>query len=466
MPDVIMPRLSDSMEEGTIIRWLVADGSTVSVGEELVEIETDKATMTYEADAAGTFHRAAAEGETLAIGAVIAHVLAPGEALVGAAAAPASPAPSAPAGGASSAPVSAAPSAPAGAAGGSAPPANGASTAAGSAAAGDAAAGGAATAAGGRIKASPVARRLAAALNIDLASLVGTGPDGRIVKRDVESAPAAPTADTAPEAPAPAATSGDLSATTALTSPNAPGEEATPAGVAPVETAKGVVTEHAISRVQQTIARRMAEAKATMPDFTLTTEIDMDAAVELRAQLKAAAGDGPAPSYNDFVVKAAAQALRAHPRANGAYKDGRFELFERVNVGVAVAAQDALLVPTVMDADRRSLGEIARDTRRLAAAARDGKLTAAELAGGTFSVSNLGMFGVTHFTAVLNPPQAAILAVGALEQRAVVRDGAIVPGHRMTVTLTCDHRILYGADAAAFLADIRANLEQPLRLAL
>jgi pyruvate dehydrogenase E2 component (dihydrolipoamide acetyltransferase) len=239
----------------------------------------------------------------------------------------------------------------------------------------------------------------------------------------------------------------------ALTSPHAP------------VGAKGAVTEQELSRVQQTIARRMVEAKATMPDFTLTAEVDMDAAVELRARLKALGGE-VVPSYNDFVVKAAALALRAHPRANGAYRDGRFELFERVNVGIAVAAQDALLVPTVVDADRRSLGEIARDARRLAAAARDGKLTAAELAGGTFSVSNLGMFGVTHFTAVLNPPQAAILAVGALEQRAVVRDGEIVPGHRMTITLTCDHRILYGADAAAFLADIRLVLEQPLRLAL
>jgi pyruvate dehydrogenase E2 component (dihydrolipoamide acetyltransferase) len=299
-------------------------------------------------------------------------------------------------------------------------------------------------------------------LNIDLATLVGSGPDGRIVKRDVEAVPATEPVAAAPD-PTPEEAFGGSNGPQPFNPPNVPAV----AAPAAVETAKGRVTEQAISRVQQTIARRMAEAKATMPDFTLTTEVDMEAAVELRATLKALAGDGgAAPSYNDFVVKACAQALRAHPRANGAYKDGRFELFERVNVGVAVAAQDALLVPTVHDADRRSLGEIARDTRRLAAAARDGKLTAAELAGGTFSVSNLGMFGVTHFTAVLNPPQAAILAVGALEHRAVVRDGEVVAGHRMTITLTCDHRILYGADAAAFLADIRANLEQPLRLAL
>jgi pyruvate dehydrogenase E2 component (dihydrolipoamide acetyltransferase) len=228
--------------------------------------------------------------------------------------------------------------------------------------------------------------------------------------------------------------------------------------------AKGAVEVVELSRVQATIARRMSEAKATMPEFTLTVEVDMDAAVELRDRFKAL-GD-VVPSYNDFVVRAAALALRAHPRANGAYRDGRFELYEHVNVGVAVAAEDALLVPTVADADRRSLGEIARDTRRLAAGARDGTLTAAELSGGTFSVSNLGMFGIREFTAVLNPPQAAILAVGALERRPVVRDGEVVAGHRMSMTLTCDHRILYGADAARFLADIRAGLEQPLRLAL
>jgi pyruvate dehydrogenase E2 component (dihydrolipoamide acetyltransferase) len=463
MPDVIMPRLSDSMEEGTIIRWLVADGATVAVGDELVEIETDKATMTYEADAAGVFRRGAGEGETLAVGVAIGRVgkaaglSAASFARAGAAASSAA----VPAAGPSAPVPTAAPSAaPAGASGGVGASANGASRGSG---AGAGVGGGPSAAAvgSGRVKASPVARRLAAALNIDLASLAGSGPDGRIVKRDVEAVPAAAAPDT-PPAPAPEQAFGGSNGFQPFNPPHAPVDGAS----APVATAKGRVTEQAISRVQQTIARRMAEAKATMPDFTLTTEVDMDAAVQMRATLKALAGDDPAPSYNDFVVKACAQALRQHPRANGAYRDGRFELFERVNVGVAVAAQDALLVPTVHDADRRSLGEIARDTRRLAAAARDGKLTAAELAGGTFSVSNLGMFGVTHFTAVLNPPQAAILAVGALEQRAVVRDGEVVAGHRMTITLTCDHRILYGADAAAFLADIRANLEQPLRLAL
>jgi len=411
---ITMPRLSDSMEEGTIVRWLVEDGAEVEVGTELVEIETDKATMPYESDVAGVLHIGAQAGDVLPVGAEIGQVLAPGE----------TPAPAA-------------------AAAGAAPAAPAASAAAAGNGGGTALLERPATAT--RVKASPVARRIAAELNIDLATLVGSGPDGRIVKRDVEQAASV----AAPAAPAPAP------------EPAAP----EPQPVAGGERGDTRVVD--LSRVQQTIARRMADAKAAMPEFTVSTDVDMDAAVALRAQLKAAAAEGdPVPSYNDFVVKAAALALRAHPKANGSYRDGRFELYERINVGVAVAAEDALLVPTVFDADRRSLGAIAAETRRLAAAGREGRLTPADLSGGTFSVSNLGMLGVTHFTAVLNPPQAAILAVGALEQRAVVRDGVVVPGHRMTLTLTCDHRILYGADAAAFLADIRAALEQPLRLAL
>jgi pyruvate dehydrogenase E2 component (dihydrolipoamide acetyltransferase) len=219
--------------------------------------------------------------------------------------------------------------------------------------------------------------------------------------------------------------------------------------------------------MQQLVARRMAESRATVPDFTLTTAIDMERCVEMRADLKAATPEGGAvPSYNDMVVKACALALREYPRANGSYRDGHFELFSRVNVGVAVAAQDALVVPTVFDADSKSLGQIARDARALAERVRANAITPPELSGGTFTVSNLGMFGVTRFNAVINPPQAAILAVGALEQRAVVIDGEVVARHQMDVTLACDHRILYGADAARFLARVRELLEQPLALVL
>ncbi len=212
--------------------------------------------------------------------------------------------------------------------------------------------------------------------------------------------------------------------------------------------------------MQQTIARRMAESKATIPDFTLQADVDMEECVKLRAQLKAISSED-APTYNDMVVKACALALREHPRANGSYKDGALQLHSRVNVGVAVAAQDALVVPTVFDADSKALGEIAREARALAARVRDGSITPPELGGGTFTVSNLGMYGIKSFNAIINPPQAAILSVGSVEQRVVVRDGGLTPRHTMTLTLVCDHRILYGADAAEFLARIRELLQAP-----
>jgi pyruvate dehydrogenase E2 component (dihydrolipoamide acetyltransferase) len=191
--------------------------------------------------------------------------------------------------------------------------------------------------------------------------------------------------------------------------------------------------------------------------------------VRVREQLKQMVLEGsPAPTFNDMVVKACALALREHPRANGAYRDGRVELFSRVNVGIAVAARDALVVPTIFDADRRTLGEIARESRELAAKVREGRVTPPELSGGTFTVSNLGMYGVDNFAAVINPPQAGLLAVGAVAQKPAVEAGSgrLVARHMMGVTLACDHRILYGADGAQFLARVRELLEQPLAMAL
>jgi pyruvate dehydrogenase E2 component (dihydrolipoamide acetyltransferase) len=270
---------------------------------------------------------------------------------------------------------------------------------------------------------------------VDLSNIQGSGPGGRIVKADVEGAgvPAAPAQSNATE----------------------------------TETAKGVTTYQELTRLQQVVSRRMAESKATAPHFYLQAEIDMSAAVEARARLKGLTPEGGVvPSFNDMVVKACALALREFPLANGAYRDGRFELYSRVNVGVAVAAQDALVVPTVFDADRRGLREIASDARVLAAKVRDGSITPPELSGGTFTVSNLGMYGVSNFSAVINSPQAAILAVGAIAERPVVRDGEIRTAHLLGVTLACDHRILYGAPAAEFLARIRSLLEEPLSLAL
>ncbi len=429
-----MPRLSDSMEEGTILRWLKAAGDEVAHGDELVEIETDKANMVYEADQDGPLEIVAQEGATLPIGAVIARI-GGGDGPAAAAVAPAAAAVEQtagpkPAGGAA-------------AGGPAAPVAPGAATPVPAAAPGG---GG-----NGRLKASPVARRMARELGLDLAALAGSGPGGRIVKADVEAAAAGGAAAATPAAPAPA-------------SPAPPAPVA--AGMGEPGAAKGEVTPVELSKTQQVIARRMAESKATVPDFTLTTEVEASSLVELRSQLKALGGETPVPSFNDMVVKACALALREHPRANGAYRDGRFELFSRVNVGVAVAAEDALVVPTVFDADRKSLGEIAREARALAERVRAGRITPPELAGGTFTVSNLGMFGITQFSAVINPPQAAILAVGALREAAVVRDGVIAAGHLMTLTLSCDHRILYGAAAAEFLAAVRGKLEAPLALAL
>jgi len=428
VPDVVMPRLSDSMEEGTILRWLVSSGDSVSRGDEIVEIETDKANMTYEADASGVFEIVASEGDTLPIGELIARIGdGAGTSDSGQAAEPAATAePTAatePAASAERATPAPSPSMPA---------------------VGERSAEPAPTGENGRVKASPIARRLARERGVDLAALTGSGPGGRIVKADVEAAPA--------EAPA---------------APATPHEVPGPVTAGERGGGKGETTVEELSRTQQTIARRMAESKATVPDFYVATEVDMAAAVAVREQLKALASDEhPAPSFNDFVVKAAALALREFPRANGAYKDGKFELYERVNVGVAVAAENALIVPTVFDADEKSLGEIALETRALAARVRAGQITPPEVSGGTFTVSNLGMFGVTEFTAIINGGQAGILTVGALRDVPVVVDGAVVPGRRMTLTLVSDHRILYGADAAQVLARIRALLESPLALAL
>jgi pyruvate dehydrogenase E2 component (dihydrolipoamide acetyltransferase) len=424
------------MEEGTILRWLKANGDDVRRGDELVEIETDKATMTYEADQDGVLEIVAAEGATLAIGEVIASIgegSGPNGGDPAAAAAPTqAPEPEVrepvveepkveePA---VEEPAVEAPETPA------AMPAGEQDE---------------------RVKASPVARRIARAQGVDLAAVSGSGPGGRIVKADVEAA--APGAAAAVAQSEPAA---------------APAEPPPTSAPADVVTAKGDVRVQELTRTQQVIARRMAEAKATVPEFTLEAEIDMDAAVGAREELKTMAGeDAVVPSYNDMIVKACALALREFPRANGAYRDGHWELYSRVNVGVAVAGQDSLVVPVVFDADSKALGEIARETRALSARVRDGSITPPELSGGTFTVSNLGMYGISNFTAVINPPQAAILAVGALVERPVVREGAVVPGHVMPVTLACDHRILYGADAAEFLGRIRALLEHPAALAL
>jgi pyruvate dehydrogenase E2 component (dihydrolipoamide acetyltransferase) len=424
-----MPRLSDSMEEGTILSWLKQVGDEIAVGDELVEIETDKANMAYEADVAGTLSEILAkEGETLPIGTPIALIGGDGDSGEGRGARPAGPVSDTtlpPERGGSPA---------------SSPPAGDSDQADAEVPAAPAAAN------GERIKASPIAKRLARERGLDLATLHGSGPGGRIVKSDVEGA----------EAQAGLAPSTQLE-----------GVSPAPAAGTSVETAKGETAIQEPNKTQQTIARRMAESKATAPHFYLTNEIDMGKAVEARAAIKAAVKEGDmVPSFNDMVVKACAIALREFPKANGAYRDGRFELYSRVNVGVAVAATEALVVPTVFDADRKGLRQIAAETRALAAKVRDGSVIPPELSGGTFTVSNLGMYGIDSFEAVINMGQAAILSVGAIREAPAVRDGQVVPAQLMKATIACDHRILYGAEGAEFLARVKALLEEPVSLAL
>jgi pyruvate dehydrogenase E2 component (dihydrolipoamide acetyltransferase) len=453
MPDIVMPRLSDSMEEGTILAWMRKVGDEIEVGDEIVEIETDKANMAYESDVAGTLTEILAEeGATLPIGTPSARV-GDSEGSSPSAAGPVGAASPTVLGGEAASAPRGTPASP--------PPAG----------EGQEIAGPSETAktdgvgAGGseRVKASPVARRIAEEKGVDLSTIQGSGPGGRIVKSDVKKAAASSAGDAGAGVPRGAegaqrpSTVGDAAAA----GPAAEGSAPSP------ETAKGQVTYEDLSKLQSTIARRMSESKATAPHFYLEAEIDMSRAVEARARLKATAGEGEVvPSFNDMVVKACALALREHPRANGAYRDGRFELYSRVNVGVAVAAQDALVVPTVFDADRKGLRQIASDSRALAQRVREGTITPPELSGGTFTVSNLGMYGIDNFSAVINTPQAAILAVGAIKERPVVRDGALTSAQMLYVTLACDHRILYGAPAAEFLARVRTLLEEPLSLAL
>jgi pyruvate dehydrogenase E2 component (dihydrolipoamide acetyltransferase) len=409
-----MPQLSDSMEQGLVLQWLIADGAAVQIGDALLEIETDKATMTYQAEVAGTLRIVVPEGSTVSVGEVIATIgaeapsapEAPGRPIADDLAAP--PAPTADGNGRT---AIADPCAPA----------------------------------------TPVARRLAAVHGIELAMIHGTGPRGRITKSDVLGAAAIQAPLCAPKtAPSPAPRAPEPAPTLTATS----GNDTRRAGE--------------LTRLQQVVARRMAESKSTIPHFQVQTEVAMGPALALRGELKslAAGHEQPAPSLNDMIVKACAIALRGHPHANGSYRDGRFELHDRVNVGIAVAADGALVVPTVFDADVKSLGQVAADTRRLATRVRDGSATPPELSGATFTVSNLGMFGMTAIMPVINPPQAAILGVGAVRD-ALARDatGEIVDRPLLTITLSCDHRILYGADAARFLADVRVLLETPLRIA-
>jgi pyruvate dehydrogenase E2 component (dihydrolipoamide acetyltransferase) len=513
--DVTMPRLSDSMEEGTVLKWLVEEGGEVKRGEPLVEIETDKANMTYDADSDGVLVEILAqEGDTLPIGEVIARIGEEGEAKSGGADEEASGGEAEAeadekaegdeaeggeaheAAGDEEAAEEAEPAKAEGEAEGEgeaeaetegeaeAEGEDGEDEAAaegeGEAAVAGAEGGGGETQAGagtatrektsegngdGRVKASPVARRMARDLGVELAQLEGTGPGGRIVKADVQAA--AENGGAKAEAKAEEGDGAAKAKAETKEEPKRAEEEKEPAKEPQRAEAgpKGEAEIQELTRLQQTVSRRMAESKATAPDFSIALTVDMTAAVELRERLKQISD--PVPSFNDMVVKAAANTLREFPRVNGAYRDGKFELYENVNVGIAVAAQDALVVPTLFDADKKSLGQIARDARNVIEKVKEKTVTPPELSGGTFTVSNLGMFGIEQFTAIINPPQAAILTVGKLEKKPAVDDkGKLVARDQMVLTLVCDHRILYGADGAQFLARVKELLEQPLSLAL
>ena len=416
--EIPLPRLSDSMEEGTIVSWLKASGDSVAPGDPLAEIETDKATMEYEAEDGGVLEILVAEGATVALGEIIARLL-PAGSEVSAAPSPAASAAAAPA---PAAPATVVDEPDAG------PPATTPSPAPADTAAQPAAA------PGTRVLATPVARRMAAQLGLDIAAISASGRRGQIVKADVQAHADAPAADGSRNGGSP--------------------PTATPSN--------GAVHREELTRTQRTIARRMAESRALVPDFEVSVDIDMTACLQLRSELSELVD--PLPSLNDMVVRACALALRDHPHVNAAFREDGFDLFDSVNVGIAVAAEDALLVAVLPDTDRLRLSEIAVLSRRLAGRARSGEITPPELSGATFTVSNLGMFGVDRFTAIINAPQAAILAVGAVAQRPVVRDGAVVAGRVMTATLASDHRILYGADAARFITDVRDRLQAPLGL--
>ncbi len=455
MSDMLMPKLSDTMEEGTVLKWLKADGDAVAKGEPLVEIETDKATMTVEAPEAGTLRIIAAEGDTLDVGAPIAAI---GD---GAAA---------PAGDAGATGVIEIPDAPtqeieavreeAERRESAADDATGIPTADDGTAASIAAAftPAAVPAAGGQVAASPLARSMAARAGLDLASVRGTGPGGRIVKADVEAALGG--APPAAAAPGPGAT-------TPAGPP--PAFADAPSGVsAPPDALQAAATwpsgqRTPLSRLQRTIRRRMDESVA-IPVFTLERDVDASALGAARADLRVALPEDRRPSVNDFVIRAVAMAARERPDIVSRIEGDDLVVPPAVDVGVAVSVPGGLIVPVIHDADAKGVPQIAAEVRDLAARGRAGHLRPDELEGSVISVTNLGMFGVDRFHAVINPGEAAILAVGRATPRPVAVDGQVVVRDVMTLALSVDHRIAYGAEAATFLGRVAELLEHPAAL--
>ncbi len=420
---VYMEALSPTMEEGRVVTWHKRDGDPVKTGETIAEVETDKAIMDLVARADGILRRiTVAEGQTVPVGSVVAVIAAPGEA-IGEAAAPPSRQPPAV----------------------SAPPVRSPQSPVVSALA-DAT----------RVKASPLARRIARESGVDLKLVTGSGPGGRVTKRDLEDAAAA---TARPAAPAPTA------ATMPAGAPTAP--RPTPPAAVPTPPSGGPAYQDVpLTQLRKTIAKRLATSLGPIPHFFLTTEVDMERAAEARAVLNQQLGEQEKISFNDIIIKATALALTKHRACNAWFQEDHIRSWNEVHVGMAVAVEDGLIAPVIHHADRKSLAEIGRETRELAEKARSRRLQPADYTGSTFSVSNLGAFDIDQFTAVINPPEAGILAVGAIAPRSVVVDGQVVPRRRVRLTMSCDHRVIDGATGAAFLKTLKQMLENPLAMLL
>ena len=420
--EVPMPKLSMTMEEGELISWVKHEGDQVRAGEVIAEVNSDKVEMEVESPADGTLVRhAAAEGDIVPVGAPIATLETEAEDLLGGIL-------GTPAAGETTAEAAAdVDKAPA-------PPAD------------PAEAGAPAPAADSKAPVVPAARRRAGELGVDLAAVTGSGPNGLVRVADVEAAaaPAAPAEPAIAAAPAPP-----------------------PAQPAAAAAAAGDVEEVPLSSMRRVVARRLVESMQSTPHFYLTTSVDAEALLEFRAELNrqlAGRGEGVKVSVNDLIVKACAVLLRANPELNVSFGGDKLLVHKRVHVGIAVAVDGGLVVPVVRDADEKSLTQVAREAGELIGRARDGKLAGDDMGGGTFTVSNLGMFGIEQFTAVINPPEAAILAVGAALPEPVATDDGVEVRRRMRLTLSIDHRALDGATGASFLAQLKDVLEQPLRI--
>jgi pyruvate dehydrogenase E2 component (dihydrolipoamide acetyltransferase) len=431
--NILMPALSPTMTEGTLARWLKKEGDTIKAGDVIAEIETDKATMEVEAVDEGVLGKIlVADGtEGVAVNAPIAIMVDAGEAVPSGAPAPVAASAQSSATTQPQQPVSAPEAAPA--------PAPAAAPAA---------------ATGNRVVASPLAKRIAQQQGVDLAGLKGSGPNGRIVKADVEAASKGGAPKAAAPAPVPSAA--------------APAPAAAPKAPAPVITAPHTLVPN--SSMRKVIARRLSEAKATVPHFYVSMDIEIDALLKLRADLNARSPkDGPGAfklSVNDLVIKAAAATLRRIPKVNASYTEDNTILYDDVDISVAVSIADGLITPIIRKADIKGLSTISNEMKDLAARAKSGKLKPEEFQGGGFSISNMGMFGVSNFAAIINPPQAGILAVAAGTQRAVVKNGALAVATVMTCTLSVDHRVVDGALGAEWLAEFKRIVEDPLSLML